>query len=47
LASIGIPPTLPNFDQLANMGTDYLATIAMEQAGIPADSLAQYGVDQL
>jgi len=47
LASMGIPPTLPNFDQLANMGTDYLATLAMEQAGIPANSLAEYGVDKL
>ena len=46
LASIGIPPTLPNFDQLATMGKDYLATVAMEQAGIPAGSLLEYGVEE-
>lgn len=47
LASIGIPPSLPNFDDLASMGTDYLATVAMEQAGIPADSLGAYGLGEL
>ncbi|MEA5017812.1 MAG: hypothetical protein VB009_03735 [Erysipelotrichaceae bacterium] len=47
LASIGIPPSLPNFDQLASMGKDYLATLAMEQAGIPADSIIEYGVEEL
>ncbi len=47
LASIGIPPTLPNFDQLANMGKDYLATVAMQQAGIPAGSLIEYGVEEV
>ncbi len=46
LASIGIPPTLPNFDQLATMGKDYLATVAMEQAGIQAGSLLEYGVEE-
>ena len=43
---MGIPPTLPNFDQLASMGKDYLATVAMEQAGIPAGSLLEYGVEE-
>lgn len=47
LASMGIPPTLPNFDQLANLGTDYLATVAMQQAGIPADSMLGYGLGEL
>lgn len=47
LASMGIPPTLPNFDELANMGTDYLAAVAMEQAGIPANAIVEYGVDEL
>jgi len=37
LASMGIPPELPNFDQLTNMGADYIAATALEQAGIPAD----------
>jgi hypothetical protein len=47
LASIGIPPTLPNFDELSEMGVDYLATVAMETAGIPANDLTEYGVDKL
>jgi hypothetical protein len=47
LASMGIPPTLPNFDDLASMGTDYLASVAMQQAGIPADSLLEYGAEEL
>jgi len=47
LASVGIPPTLPNFDELANMGTDYLATVAMETAGVPPELLSEYGVDEL
>jgi hypothetical protein len=47
LASMGIPPTLPNFDDLASMGTDYLASVAMAQAGIPADSIIEYGVGEL
>lgn len=47
LASIGIPPSLPNFDELAEMGTDYLASMAMQQAGIPADSLYEYGLEEL
>lgn len=41
LMYLGIPPTLPNFNDLANMGVDYLATLALETAGIPAaDDLA-------
>jgi hypothetical protein len=47
LASIGIPPSLPNFDDLAEMGTDYLATMALQQAGVPADSLYEYGLEEL
>ncbi|NLT57976.1 MAG: S-layer homology domain-containing protein [Clostridiales bacterium] len=47
LASIGIPPTLPNFDQLADLGVGYLAAVAMQQAGVPADSLTAYGLEEL
>ena len=47
LASIGLPPTLPNFDDLANMGTDYLATVAMETAGIPANDYLKDGLVDL
>jgi hypothetical protein len=47
LASIGIPPTLPNFDQLSEMGTDYLATCAMDAAGIPGSDYIADGLTDL
>ncbi len=31
LAALGVPPTLPNFDQLVDMGIDYLASELAEQ----------------
>jgi len=44
LASIGLPPSLPNIDQLAKGGMDYLLKVSVEEAlreaGIPADSPA-------
>jgi hypothetical protein len=44
LASIGLPPTLPNIDQLAEGGMDYVMKMAVEEAlqaaGVPADSPA-------
>jgi hypothetical protein len=39
LASIGIPPELPNFDQLASGSLDYFAEQALTQAGIPANEI--------
>jgi hypothetical protein len=39
LASLGIPPTLPNFDQLTEQGLDYLAKEALTEAGVPADQM--------
>jgi hypothetical protein len=47
LASIGIPPTLPNFDELSAMGTDYLATMAMDAAGIPGSDYVADGLNEL
>jgi hypothetical protein len=47
LASMGIPPTLPNFDDLTDMGVDYLATVAMETAGIPATDYMKDGLVEL
>ena len=44
LASIGIPPSLPNLDLLASNGLDYLVKVgveaALKTAGVPADSPA-------
>ncbi|MBU7006072.1 S-layer homology domain-containing protein [Phosphitispora fastidiosa] len=39
LAAMGIPPSLPNFDQLANMSLDYMAQVALTEAGIPATEI--------
>lgn len=47
LASMGIPPTLPNFDDLTNLGTDYLATMALESAGIPPEDILKDGLSEL
>ena len=48
LASIGVPPSLPNFDQLASMGKDYLAKTMVDQlpVAIPPD-LAEEAIDKL
>ncbi len=44
LASIGLPPSLPNLDKLAEGGIDYCLKVAIDealkQAGVPADSEA-------
>lgn len=37
LAACGIPPTLPSFDELAGMGTDYLVKTAADAAGVPPE----------
>lgn len=39
LASIGVPPSLPNFDELTGMGKDYLTSMVAEQTGLPADQI--------
>jgi len=46
LASLGIPPSLPNFDQLASGSLDYLANEALAQAGIPASAVTDALLDQ-
>lgn len=44
LMSIGLPPTLPNIDQLAEGGIDYIMKVAVDEAlqaaGVPIDSPA-------
>jgi hypothetical protein len=37
LAAMGIPPSIPNFDQLVDQGLDYLAETAVEQIGVPKE----------
>jgi len=41
LMSIGIPPTLPNFDQLSEMSVDYLTEVALTEAGIPQNEYTE------
>ncbi len=37
LMALGIPPSIPNFDQLMNEGLDYLASQAAAQLGVPKE----------
>ncbi|MCA9826255.1 MAG: hypothetical protein KC479_12645 [Dehalococcoidia bacterium] len=37
LVALGIPPSLPNFDQIMNEGLDYLAASVVEEIGIPKE----------
>ncbi len=41
LASLGIPPSIPNFDDLKDMGKDYVIQYAAEQSGLPAEEAAR------
>lgn len=36
LAAMGLPPSLPNFDQLVDQGIDYLAAEVADAAGVPS-----------
>lgn len=47
LASIGIPPNIPNFDELASGGLDYAISVATQEAGIPANALTDSAKDAL
>ena len=40
LVAIGLPPSLPDFDDLASMGKDYLANLAEEEIGVPGVAAA-------
>ena len=48
LASMGIPPSLPDFDQLTSMGKDYLAQTLVDQSPVPVPpSVARDAMDKL
>ncbi len=48
LASMGIPPSLPNFDQLTSMGKDYLAQTIVDQVPVPIPpQVARKAMDKL
>ena len=40
LAAMGLPPSLPNWDELKSQGLDYLAGQIANQAGLPPDVVA-------
>lgn len=45
LASMGVPPDLPNFDQLVDQGFDYMAAQVASQVGVPVE-LVDYASDK-
>jgi len=47
LMCVGIPPSLPNFDQLSEMSMDYLAEVALTEAGIPSNQITQAVVSEI
>lgn len=47
LMSLGIPPTLPNFDQLADLSMQYFAEVVLTEAGIPSTEWTQKMVTDL
>ena len=47
LATLGLPPTLPNFDDLTDMSLDYLAQVALTEAGVAPDSLTEEIVGEI
>lgn len=46
LTCLGIPPDLPNFNELTSMGADYLATYVATQTGLPEEGV-RYGLEQM
>lgn len=47
LMAMGLPPSLPNFDDLTNMSVDYLAEVALTEAGIPAGEITDELVNEV
>lgn len=47
LMAFGVPPTLPNFDQLSEMSMDYLTEVALTEAGIPSTDLTQDALEDI
>ncbi len=46
LTSMGVPPTLPNFDDFVNLGEDYMVNYLADVSGVPPD-VAKAGVNKL
>lgn len=46
LTYLGIPPELPNFNELTSMGADYLATYVATQTGLPEEGV-RLGLEEM
>lgn len=46
LACLGLPPSVPDWDQLVDLGGDYLAAYVAAQAGVP-EELVDQGIDAM
>lgn len=46
LMYVGIPPDLPNYNELCSMGKDYVASYVADQTGVPAEYV-RAGIDQM
>jgi len=44
---LGIPPTLPNFDQLAEMSMDYYVQVVLTETGIPQNDWTEQLVEDI
>ncbi len=47
LVWLGIPPTLPNFNQLADMSMDYYVKVVLTEAGIPENEWTEQVLEDL
>ncbi|MEI7542994.1 MAG: hypothetical protein WCJ94_07070 [bacterium] len=47
LVALGLPPTLPNFDELSSMSIAYLATTALSEAGVPENEMTDEAVNKV
>ncbi|MGI5971580.1 MAG: S-layer homology domain-containing protein [Oscillospiraceae bacterium] len=47
LMAIGLPPSLPNMDKLMEQGVDYLAGVALAEAGIPPNDITDAMVKEI
>lgn len=47
LVVVGLPPSIPNFDDLSSMSIDYIAETAMTEAGVPADQMTEDAVNKV
>ena len=47
LVALGLPPTLPNFDELSSMSIGYLASTALSEAGVPENEMTDEVINKV